>query len=61
MFGKYQPGIGRRVADTYILNFETSVGVCAHVCVFVCVCLCVVLVIEPIMCNRNGNDSQLSK
>ena len=63
MFGGYQPGIGRRVADTYILNFETWVGVCTCVCVCVsvCVCVCVVLVIEPIMCSRNGNDSQLSK
>ena len=37
MFGGYQPGIGRRVADTYVLNFETWVGVCVHMCV--CVCL----------------------
>ena len=41
MFGGHQPGIGRRVADTHILNFETWVGVCVHMCVCLCVSVCV--------------------
>ena len=41
MFGGYQTGIGKFVADTYILNLETWVGVCVHMCMCLCECVCV--------------------